>query len=73
MVNIPASYPEVPDSNHGQCTGYPEAFRDFIQSLQAKAGIVHQNRQLPLPSRSSFAAYSELLRKTSVNKLQINK
>jgi hypothetical protein len=32
---------EVPGSNHGPETVYPECFRGFPQSLYADAGIVH--------------------------------
>jgi hypothetical protein len=32
---------EVPGSNFGLETGYPEVFRGILHLLQAKAGIVH--------------------------------
>jgi hypothetical protein len=31
---------EVPDSNLGPKTGYPEVFRDFLESPQVNSGIV---------------------------------
>jgi hypothetical protein len=44
---------EVPGSYLGPETGYPDCvFRGFLQSLQANAGIVYQNRTLRLPSIS---------------------
>jgi len=35
---------ESPNSNHGQVTGYPTAFHDFPQFLQANAAKVSINR-----------------------------